>query len=365
MTERNLSFAAVGLAHGHIVQMCEGLIGAGARLKYICDGDREAETLFAAKFPGATIAPFDRILSDEEVGLVATAAVPGRRCGIGVRAMEAGKHFFSAKAPVVSSEQLRMLRKTAARTGRKVFVYYSERVASEAAVFAEKLIAAGKIGRVINVVILAPHKLGKRPDWFFSREDTGGILIDIGSHQFEQFLTYTGNGRAEIVASSVANFAHGEHPGFDDFGDAFLRGENGATGYIDTNFEGKAAAAIEEFRNGQDFVYIHVEAPDECGHRGEAENKRDAISLIDKKILGPVTAALEQMGDYKVLVMPDHATPLSLKTHTNDPIPFLIYDSTDPKQGPDAFDEAAAKATGLYLDEGFRMMQDFAAAPRR
>lgn len=232
MTERNLSFAAVGLAHGHIVQMCEGLIGAGARLKYICDGDRGAETLFAAKFPGATIAPFDQILADEEVGLVATAAVPGRRCGIGVRAMEAGKHFFSAKAPVVSSEQLRMLRETAARTGRKVFVYYSERVASEAAVFAEKLIAAGKIGRVINVVILAPHKLGKRPDWFFSREDTGGILIDIGSHQFEQFLTYTGNGRAEIVASSVANFAHGEHPGFDDFGDAFLRGENGATGYI-------------------------------------------------------------------------------------------------------------------------------------
>lgn len=135
----------------------------------------------------------------------------------------------------------------------------------------------------------------------------------------------------------------------------------GATGYIDTNFDGKAAAAIAEFRNGQDFVYIHVEAPDECGHRAEVQNKAKAISIIDHKILGPVVAELEKMGDFKVLVMPDHATPLSLKTHTNDPIPFLIYDSRNPKNGPDTFSEATAKATGLYVDEGFRMMKDFAA----
>jgi 2,3-bisphosphoglycerate-independent phosphoglycerate mutase len=134
---------------------------------------------------------------------------------------------------------------------------------------------------------------------------------------------------------------------------------SGATGYIDTDFDGKAAAAIQEFQNGQDFVYIHVEAPDECGHRGEVENKVRAISLIDEKILGPVVAALEKMDDYKVLVMPDHATPLSLKTHTNDPIPFLIYDSTKPVQGVDSFHEETAKATELYVEEGFRMMQEF------
>ena len=135
----------------------------------------------------------------------------------------------------------------------------------------------------------------------------------------------------------------------------------GATGYIDTNFEGKAAAAIQEFRDGQDFVYVHVEAPDECGHRAEVQNKAKAISLIDHKILGPVIEELKRMGDFKVLVMPDHATPLSLKTHTNDPIPFLIYDSRNPKNGPDTFSEATAKETGLYVDEGFRMMKDFAA----
>jgi 2,3-bisphosphoglycerate-independent phosphoglycerate mutase len=134
----------------------------------------------------------------------------------------------------------------------------------------------------------------------------------------------------------------------------------GATGYIDTNFEGKAQAAIEEFRRGQDFVYIHVEAPDECGHRAEVQNKADAISLIDQKILGPVVEQLRQMSDFKVLVMPDHATPLSLKTHTNDPIPFFIYDSRNPAEGVEGFCEATAKATGLYIDEGFRMMQDFA-----
>lgn len=134
----------------------------------------------------------------------------------------------------------------------------------------------------------------------------------------------------------------------------------GATGYIDTNFTGKAEAAIHEFERGQDFVYVHVEAPDECGHRAETQNKVKAISLIDHLILGPVTEALEQMDDYKVLVMPDHATPLSLRTHTNDPIPFMIYNSTKPQNGPNSFSEATAKSTGLYVDEGFRIMQEFA-----
>lgn len=135
----------------------------------------------------------------------------------------------------------------------------------------------------------------------------------------------------------------------------------GATGYIDTNFEGKAEAAIEEFRSGQDFVYIHVEAPDECGHRNEVENKVKSISLIDKKILGPVVNALKEMDNFKVLVMPDHATPLSLRTHTNDPIPFMIYNSSKKENGVEAFDEKHAKETGVYVEEGFKIMTEFAS----
>lgn len=135
---------------------------------------------------------------------------------------------------------------------------------------------------------------------------------------------------------------------------------DGVTGYIDTNFEGKAQAAIEEFKNGQDFVYIHVEAPDECGHRNEIENKVKAISIIDKTILGPVTDYLRSQGDFKVLVTPDHATPLSLMTHTNDPIPFFIYDSTKECEGVDGFCERTAKETGLFIQPGYTIMGNFA-----
>ena len=122
----------------------------------------------------------------------------------------------------------------------------------------------------------------------------------------------------------------------------------GATGYIDTNFDGKAAAAIDAFKRGQDLVYIHVEAPDECGHRGEAANKVRAIELIDEKILGPVREALEEMGDYRILVLPDHPTPLAIKTHSSDPVPYLIYDNREKQAGVSRFTEANARATGSY-----------------
>jgi 2,3-bisphosphoglycerate-independent phosphoglycerate mutase len=134
----------------------------------------------------------------------------------------------------------------------------------------------------------------------------------------------------------------------------------GATGYIDTNFSGKAQAAIDEFKRGQDFVYIHVEAPDECGHRNEMDNKVKAIELIDSLILSPVVEELSKMGDFKVLVTPDHPTPLCLKTHTNDAVPFLIYDSRNAKDGvKDGFSEKTAKETGVYIEQGFTMMRHF------
>lgn len=135
----------------------------------------------------------------------------------------------------------------------------------------------------------------------------------------------------------------------------------GATGYIDTNFEGKKDAAIEEFKNGQDFVYIHVEAPDECGHRGEAQNKIKAIELIDSLILSPVVDYLKNSGeDFAVLVCPDHPTPLSIKTHSSNPVPYLIYSSKDEKDsGVKTFTEANARATGNYIEKGFTMMEYF------
>ncbi|MDE6148625.1 MAG: cofactor-independent phosphoglycerate mutase [Ruminococcus sp.] len=133
----------------------------------------------------------------------------------------------------------------------------------------------------------------------------------------------------------------------------------GATGYIDTNFDGKAQACIEELEKGQDFVYIHVEAPDECGHRHEIENKKKSLELIDEKILGPVLEALEKYDDYKILICPDHATPLALRTHTNDPIPYLMYHKNDEVEGQPEFTEETAKATGVYVEEGHTLLQMF------
>lgn len=135
---------------------------------------------------------------------------------------------------------------------------------------------------------------------------------------------------------------------------------DGATGYIDTNFEGKLTAAVDCLKNGCDFAYIHVEAPDECGHRGEMENKIRAIELIDKKILAPIIEELKIMGDFAVMVLPDHPTPLSIRTHCSDPVPYLIYRSNDEKDSAvKVFDEENAGGTGVYVEQGYTLMNRF------
>ncbi len=133
----------------------------------------------------------------------------------------------------------------------------------------------------------------------------------------------------------------------------------GATGYIDTNFEGKAKAAIDELKSGQDFVYIHVEAPDECGHRFEIENKVRSLEIIDEKILKYLVSELEQFDDYKIMILPDHATPLILKTHTNDPVPFLIYQKSKEVTGSEEYTEATAQETGVYISDGHKILGFF------
>lgn len=132
----------------------------------------------------------------------------------------------------------------------------------------------------------------------------------------------------------------------------------GATGYIDTNFAGKAEAAINTLKGGNDFVYIHVEAPDECGHRFEIENKVRSIELIDELILGPILKAFENE-DIRVLICPDHPTPLALKTHTNAPVPYLIFDSRKEAEGVDRFDEENAEQTGNFIKVGHTLIERF------
>lgn len=227
-------FAAAALDHGHIYGMCNGLIEAGATLKWVYDPDPQKIEQFVKQYPQAKIAPsLEAILADPGVKLVAGAAIPDERCALGLKVMDAGKDYFTDKAPLTTLEQLAAAKAKVAETGRKYAVYYSERLHVESAVFAGQLVHDGAIGRVIQTLGMGPHREGQgRPDWFYFKKRFGGILCDIGSHQIEQFLFYTGNSEAQVVAAQTNNFAHPQHPEFEDFGDAMLKGENGASGYF-------------------------------------------------------------------------------------------------------------------------------------
>lgn len=228
-------FAATHLEHGHIYGQCNGLIEAGAQLKWVYDPDEKKVAAFVARYPSVRIArTLDEILLDQEVKLVTAAAVPSERGPLGIRVMEAGKDYFTDKTPFTTLAQLADARAAAARTQRKYMVYFSERLHVESAMFATDLVASGAIGRVIQVIGLGPHRLGKagRPAWFWEKAKFGGILCDIGSHQFEQFLTFTGATDAAVTHAAVANYANADHPEFEDFGEASLLGNNGATNYV-------------------------------------------------------------------------------------------------------------------------------------
>lgn len=228
-------FAAVALDHGHIYGMCNGLTEAGAELKWVYDPDPEKVKSFLEAFPQAAAAEsLEQVLNDSQVKLVAAAAIPNRRCDLGIQVMEAGKDYFTDKTPLTSLEQLERAKAVVQRTKQKYMVYYSERLHVESAVFAGELIQQGAIGRVLQVIGMGPHRLNapSRPAWFFEMEQYGGILCDIGSHQIEQFLYYTGAADATITSSRTANYHHPQYPELEDFGDCMLTGDNGATQYF-------------------------------------------------------------------------------------------------------------------------------------
>lgn len=227
--------AAIGLEHGHIYGMCQGLEAAGATVVKVFDQDHRKVEQFIKQFPAAKpVSSEHEILEDRTIKLVATAHVPSERGPLGLRVMDHNKDFFSDKAPFTTLAQLEAARKKVKETGKIWAVCYSERVQNESAVFAGQLIEQGAIGRVIQVIGLGPHRLNAatRPAWFFIKEKYGGIICDIGSHQIEQFLFYAGAKDATVVSSHVANFNHPQYPELEDFGEANLIADNGATNYF-------------------------------------------------------------------------------------------------------------------------------------
>ena len=226
--------AAAHLDHGHIYGQVQGLLDAGATLKWVYEPDSSKRDAFCQQHPGVQVADsLDEILSDNSIQLVASAAVPSERAGLGSQVLKSGKDYFTDKSPFTSLGQLADIRETVSETGGRYFVYYAERVHNEAAWYAGELIKEGAIGRVLHVLSIAPHRLSAstRPDWFFQKSKYGGIITDIGSHQVEQFLTYTGSEAAEVSMARVANLENASFPGLEDFGEFSLVSDNQASFY--------------------------------------------------------------------------------------------------------------------------------------
>ncbi|MEM9445321.1 MAG: Gfo/Idh/MocA family oxidoreductase [Verrucomicrobiota bacterium] len=227
-------FATAYLDHGHIYGQTNGLLEAGGVCKWVYDSDPQKIESYLKKFPGISVADsYEQILDDQEILLVNAAAIPNKRYEVGEKAMRAGKDYFTDKSPFTTLEQLERAKKLVKETHKKYMVYFSERLHTEAGWHAGELISQDLIGDVLQVLIIAPHRLSKsaRPDWFFDKEAYGGILTDIGSHQFEQFLTYAGVEDAVVKYARVANFGNPDKPGLEDFGEAQLITSTGSSCY--------------------------------------------------------------------------------------------------------------------------------------
>jgi predicted dehydrogenase len=233
--EPRIRFAAIGMNHGHVNGQCQALMRAGGQLVSFYAKEPELAAAFGKLFPNAKLAKSEQeILDDKSIQLVTSAAIASERAPLGIRVMRAGKDFLSDKPAMTTLQQLAEVRKVQAETKRIYSVMYSERHENRATVRAGELVQAGAIGKVIQTVGLGPHREIQgtpRPDWFYRKEQYGGILTDIASHQFDQFLFFTNSTEAKIVASQVGNLHHPDKPGLEDFGDCMVRG-NGGTGYI-------------------------------------------------------------------------------------------------------------------------------------
>jgi predicted dehydrogenase len=228
-----LKFAAIGLNHGHINGQVDAVTRGGGQLAAFFAKEPELADAFAKRYPSAVRARSEReILDDPDIRLVVSAAIPDERAPLGTEVMRHGKDFMVDKPGAVTLAQLAEARRVQAET-KRIYSVLIERHESKSVQKAAELIKAGAIGRVIQTVALAPHRMSPatRPPWFFDRPRYGGILCDLASHHVDQFVFFTGSTSAEIVAAQIGNVQNPQYPGLEDFGDVMLRG-NGGTGYI-------------------------------------------------------------------------------------------------------------------------------------
>ncbi len=242
VAKNRIKFAVCGMSHDHIYGMIGAIMRGGGELVAAWAGEPNKLATFKARFPNVkVVATQDEIIDDPAIQLVLSSQVASERAPLGVRAMRHGKDFLSDKPGITTLAQLAEVRKTIAETKRIYAIMYSERLEVKAAVYAGDLVQQGAIGKVIQTINIAPHQViqghgdagggAGRPEWFWDPDLYGGILCDIGSHQVDQFLFYTGSKQAEVVESQIANIRHPNRPRFQDFGDMVLRGDRGL-GYV-------------------------------------------------------------------------------------------------------------------------------------
>ncbi len=229
-----IRFGVIGANHSHIYGMVNAVVRGGGELVSFHIREPDLAAAFARRFPKAIQVHDERMVIEESsIQLVLSSIIPVERAPLGIRVMRAGKDYLADKPGIVTLSQLAEVRKVQRETKQIYSILYGERLEVASAVKAGELVKAGAIGSVVQTMNIAPHRISPatRPNWFWERESTGGILTDIGSHQFDQFLYYTGSTTAEVVAAQTRNVRHPEHPTFEDFGDAMVKG-NGGTGYI-------------------------------------------------------------------------------------------------------------------------------------
>ena len=229
-----LKFAVIGINHSHINSQVDAVLRGGGELVAVFAKEPDLVDGFVKRFPQAKRAREEKeVLEDKSIQLVLSSGIPVDRAPLGIRVMKHEKDYMSDKPGVTTLAQLAEARKVQAETKRIYSIMYSERFENRATVKAGELVKAGAIGQVIQTIGLGPHRItpASRPEWFWDKAQFGGILCDIGSHQADQFLYFTGSTRADVVSSQIGNVHHSDRPKFEDFGDVMLRGDRGV-GYI-------------------------------------------------------------------------------------------------------------------------------------
>jgi len=233
-TRPRLRFAVCGINHGHIHGMINAVKQGGGELVAFYAAEPDLAAAFAKQYPAVRQARSeDEILEDRSISAVLSSGIPLDRAPLGVRVMQHGKDYLVDKPGVITLEQLEEVRRVQRETGRIYSIQYSERFDSRATVRAGELVAAGAIGKVVQTIGMGPHQMSipTRPSWFFDKKYYGGIICDIGSHQFDQFLFFTGSTEARILSSQIGLVHYKQYPQFEDFGDTTLLG-NGGSGYV-------------------------------------------------------------------------------------------------------------------------------------